>query len=290
MHLFCFGFGFTARALAARVLERGWRVSGTVRDAADSAGSPAGVDLMIFDGETPIADTGARLAGVTHLLCSIPPDAAGDPVLRCHAGDLAAMAGDLDWAGYLSTTGVYGDHGGGLVDETTPPAPSAARSRARAAAEAGWQALYDADRFPLHIFRLAGIYGPGRNALRQLRAGRARRVVKPGHVFSRIHVADAARVLDASMARSAPGAIYNVCDDEAAPPQDVIAFAAALLGVDPPPEIAIEEAGLSPMAASFYNDSKRVNNTRIKRDLGVDLHYPSYREGLRALLADEAGQ
>ena len=291
MHLLCFGFGYTARALAARLLERGWTVSGTTREEPAADDMLPGVRLTRFDGEEAMAGGAAVLAGVTHVLISIPPGADDDRVQRRHHGDLASAAENLRWAGYLSTTGVYGDHEGGWVDETTPLAPTSSRARARVDAEAAWARLARACGLPLHIFRLAGIYGPGRNALEAVLNGTARRIVKPGQVFGRIHVADAARVLAASMAAPAPGAIYNLCDDEPAPPQDVIAHAARLLNRDPPREVAIEKARLSAMAASFYRDNKRVGNDRIKRDLGVTLRYPTYRDGLQQILAGltEAG-
>ncbi len=219
-----------------------------------------------------------------HLLSSVPPDAAGDPVLDRHADDIGGLPG-LAWVGYLSTTGVYGDHGGAWVDEDTPRTPSGERGRRRVAAEDAWLGLWRRFGTPVHLFRLAGIYGPGRNALATVKAGNARRVVKPGQVFSRIHRDDIVQALIASMQAPNPGGAYNLCDDEAAPPQDVIAFACGLLGRAPPPEIAFSEAKLSPMARSFYDDNKRVRNERMKRELGVRLKWPTYREGLKGLLA-----
>jgi nucleoside-diphosphate-sugar epimerase len=207
------------------------------------------------------------------------PDGGGDPVLARHGADLAAAR--PDWVGYLSTTGVYGDHQGGWVDEATPLTPSTARGLARVQAEAAWAAL----GLPLHIFRLAGIYGPGRGPFEKVRNGTARRIVKPGQVFSRTHVDDIAQVLAASIARPDPGAVYNVCDDDPAPPEDVLAHAAELLGLPPPPEESWDSADMTPMARSFYAESKRVRNDRIKRDLGVRLIHPDYRSGLSALLA-----
>ena len=205
-------------------------------------------------------------------------------MLRAHRAAIEAAAPRLAWAGYLSTTGVYGDHGGGWVDEDTPPAPSTARGEARVRAEAEWRAV---PNLPLHVFRLAGIYGPGRGPFAKLRAGTARRVVKPGQVFSRIHVDDVALVLRASIDRPQPGAVYNVCDDDPAPPEDVIAHAARLLGLPPPPAVAFADAELSPMARSFYAESKRVSNRRIKEELGVALRHPDYRSGLAATLRAE---
>ncbi|QUS36116.1 SDR family oxidoreductase [Falsirhodobacter algicola] len=264
--LLSLGHGYSARALAARLLPRGWRVIGTTRDA--SKPWQPGVERLIWP--APIPD------GVTHLLASAAPDAAGDPFLATHAEALAALP--LHWAGYLSTTGVYGDHGGGWVDEDTPPAPTTRRGEQRLLAERQWQA-----RMPVHIFRLAGIYGPGRGPFEKVKDGTARRIIKPGQVFSRIHVEDIAQVLDASIHAPAPG-IFNVCDDDPAPPQDVIAEAARLLGLPIPPAIPFDEAEMSPMARSFYAESKRVRNDRMKA-LGVRLRFPDYRAGLADLLA-----
>lgn len=281
-HLFCFGLGYSARHLARALKAEGWRVSGTQRPREEAPqADPDGIPLWPFDPEHPLADPAACLSDVTHVLVSAPPGEAGDPVLQTHGDDLAS-APSLTWLGYLSTTGVYGDTGGAWVDETDETRPTAARSRRRLAAEQAWQA----SGLPVEIFRLAGIYGPGRSALDTLRRGAGRRIAKAGQVFSRIHVEDIAVVLRAAIARPQPGAVYNVCDDEPAPPQDVVAYAAGLLGLDPPPEIPFETADLSPMAASFYGDNRRVRNARIKRDLGVTLAHPTYREGLRALLSD----
>lgn len=290
-HLFCFGLGYSAVALARHLGNRGWRISGTSRDNAGAARlRDQGFDAHLFDGETAMADAPRTLAGVSHILISIPPGDDGDPALALHGADIAGLAGDagdgkLEWLGYLSTTGVYGDRGGQWVDENSRPAPTGARGRARLDAERGWCDLWRRHGVPVHVFRLAGIYGPGRNPLEALRGGKARRIDKPGQVFSRIHVDDLATVLAASMARPDAGAVYNVCDDEAAPPQEVIAFAAGLLGTTPPPLIPFAEAALSEMARSFYADNKRVRNRRIKSELGVALAYPTYREGLTALAA-----
>ncbi|MEX5727763.1 nucleoside-diphosphate-sugar epimerase [Rhodovulum iodosum] len=273
--LLSIGHGYTARALARR-LGPDWQVIGTTRSSEKAARlARAGVEPLVWPG----ADLDRALSRASHLLCSVAPGPEGDPVLAA-AGATLARARQLRWVGYLSTTGVYGDHGGGWVDEETPLTPGTARGEARVAAEADWAAL----DLPMHIFRLAGIYGPGRSALDQVRAGTARRIVKPGQVFSRIHVEDIAEVLATSMARPAAGAVYNVADDLPAPPQDVVACAAELLGVAPPPELAFEDADLSPMAKSFYSESKRVSNARIKERLGVSLAYPDYRAGLAALL------
>ena len=279
--LLSLGHGYSARALARLLRPEGWRIIGTTRSAEKAEALAAeGVEPLVWPG----SDLAPALAEATHLLSSVGPDAEGDPVLRQAGAAIAAAAPRLAWAGYLSTTGVYGDHRGGWVDEATPLAPATERGRRRVAAEQAWAGV---PGLPLHIFRLAGIYGPGRSAFDRLRAGTARRIVKEGQVFSRIHVDDIAQVLAASMARPDPGAVYNLADDDPAPPQDVIACAAELLGVPAPPEIPFEAAELSPMAASFYSESKRVRNDRIKAALGVRLLYPDYRAGLRAILAEE---
>ncbi len=281
---FCFGLGYSASFLARAVAAAGWRIAGTGRDGGTAAD---GVPLARFTRGKPLADARAALAGVTHLLVSIPPDATGDPVLAEHGADIACCRG-LRWLGYLSTTGVYGDRAGGWVDERSPTRPSGERGRRRLAAEQGWLELHRRHGVPTHIFRLAAIYGPGRNALDGMRQGRAQRIDKPGQVFSRIHVADLIAVLRASMAQPDPGAIYNVCDDDPAPPEQVVAYASALLGVTPPPLVPFDAAGLSPTARSFYDDNKRVANRRIKEELGVRISYPSYKEGLSALLSESS--
>jgi nucleoside-diphosphate-sugar epimerase len=281
-HLFCFGLGYSATFLARQLLAKGWQVTGTCRSRdTQVALSRLGIEAHLFDRDRPIGNLAALLERATHLLSSVPPDERGDPVLDLHRAEIDAASPRLDWIGYLSTTGVYGDRAGGWVDEMSELKPSGERGRRRVAAEQGWGAL----RQPAHLFRLAGIYGPGSSALDAVREGRAKRIAKPGQIFSRIHVADIARVLEASMARPHPGAAYNVCDDDPAPPSDVIAFAAALLNRPAPPEVPFEQADLSPMARSFYDDNKRVSNSRIKRELGVALQYPSYRIGLPAILA-----
>jgi nucleoside-diphosphate-sugar epimerase len=280
--LFCFGLGYSALALARDLMKEGWSVAGTTRsEEKRSALEAEGIEAHLFSREQPLADARTALLDVTHVVTSIAPDESGDPVLGCHEKDL--RAGDrLAWVGYLGTTGVYGDRQGGWVDESDPPAPSLPRTKRRVAAEGHWLA----SGMPAHIFRLAGIYGPGprRNALETVKSGRARRVVKPGQMFGRIHVDDIVQVLKASIARPNPGAIYNVVDDEPAPPQDVIAFAAELLGVEPPPEVPFEQADLSEAARSFYADNRKVANARIRNELGVDLKHPNYRDGLRSIL------
>lgn len=279
--LFCFGLGYSALALAETLLAEGWGVAGTCRAAEKQADfARRGVEALLFESDRPLVES--AFEGVTHVLQSIPPGAEGDPVLAMH-GAMLARRRQIRWFGYLSTTGVYGDRGGDWVEEHDDLQPTGERGRRRVAAEVGWSRLLYAEGLPLHVFRLAGIYGPGRSALDSLRAGTAKRVIKPGQVFSRIHVADIVQVLRASMARPNAGAVYNVCDDDPAPPWEVVEYAAELLGIPAPPAMPFEQAELSDMARSFYDDNKRVRNERIKRELGVQLMYPSYREGLRAL-------
>jgi nucleoside-diphosphate-sugar epimerase len=284
--LFCFGLGYSARAVARRLVRSGWTVTGTCRSMEKAALlREAGLSAVLFARDRPVEVE--TLNRATHALVSVPPDALGDPVLACHANHIAAMP-QLSWFGYLSTTGVYGDCGGGWVDESAELRPTGARGRGRVAAEQGWLGLWRDRHVPVHIFRLAGIYGPGRSAFDALRAGTAKRIDKPGQVFSRIHVEDLASVLLASMRQPRPGAVYNVCDDDPAPPEAVVAHAAALLGMEPPPLVPLAEAGLSSMARSFYDDNKRVSNRLIKTELGIRLRYPDFRAGLAAILMDEA--
>jgi nucleoside-diphosphate-sugar epimerase len=280
-HMLFFGLGYVARTLAARLRSQDWQITATSRYQAGLHDiEKQGYRAVRFDEANGL---GPDIFGaVTHALSSIPPGQEGDPVLATHRHNLME-APSLIWVGYLSTTGVYGDHGGGWVDERTPPTPVTDRSKRRLAAENQWLALQEKRGVPVHIFRLAGIYGPGRNPLASVAKGTARRIVKQGQIFSRIHVADIATVLEASIARPNPGAIYNVCDDFPAPPQDAVAYAAELMGVDPPPDIPFEKAELSEMASSFYSESKRVSNRRIKDELGVELAYPTYRDGLISL-------
>jgi len=288
-NLFCFGLGYTAGRLARTLAADGWSVAGTCRSAEQAAHlSEQGFRMHLFDGTSRPAAAEAWFDGVTHVLVSVPPGPDGDPVAE-HFGAAVAGLSSLAWLGYLSTTGVYGNTDGQWVDETAQLKPDVPRSARRVAAEQAWQDLAGGRGLPLHIFRLPGIYGPGRSTLDQVRAGKARRIVKPGHKFSRIHVDDIGRALRASMARPNPGAIYNVCDDEPAAPADVTAFACGLVGADPPPPIPFDEAAktMSPMGLSFWLDNRRVRNDRIKEELGVELAYPSFREGLTAIFQSE---
>ena len=283
MHLFCFGFGYCAEALARRLSARTVSLAGTRTNRAGSEAAPLGARLAEFKGDAASAEVEGLLAGTTHALISIPPDLEGDVVLRHFRDELAAL-GDLAWVGYLSTVGVYGDWQGQWVDEASPTRPISERGLRRVQAERAWLDFGTTTGKRVQVFRLAGIYGPGRSVIDALRAGTARRIVKPGQVFNRIHVDDVARMLVAAIDSDTGHSIYNVGDDEPAPPQDVVAYAAELMGLPVPPEVAFETAGLTGMAASFWVECKRVGNARIKADLGVELIYPTYREGLRALL------
>lgn len=286
--LFCFGLGFTARRLAESLRRDGWTVAGTSRAAERIAALAAdGIAAHRFDGDHPLDDPGAALAGTTHLLISAPPEDEGDVVLRLHEADIAAVE-TLEWIGYLSTTGVYGDHRGDWVDETSELRPLSPRALRRVAAEDAWLDVWHRYGLAVHVFRLAGIYGPGRSVFEQLAAGAAKRIDRPGQVFSRIHVDDIVAALRASMARPDPGAIYNVCDDLPVGAAEVVAYACELLGIEPPPLVPLEAAGLSPMAQSFYADSRRVRNDKIKTELGVALGYPDYRRGLESVLESRA--
>lgn len=278
-----FGFGYSAKALAPRLVDKGWRVSGSTRD-------PLNVPAIEAMGVKPVLigrdDLLSALKDATHLLLSAAPTQAGDPLLTM-LGELPPQTfPNLRWIGYLSTTGVYGDHQGGWVSETTPLAPTTQRGKMREKAEGAWQDFASQHDVPLSIFRLAGIYGPGRGPFSKIKSGKARRIIKDNQVFSRIHVDDIASVVETALNRPESSGVFNVCDDEAAAPQDVIGFAAELLGLPLPLAESIEDAEMSPMARSFYAESKRVRNDRIKDDLGVVLKYPNYKKGLRALLDD----
>lgn len=275
--LLTLGHGYSASAVAARLIPQGWTVIGTCRDAGRAqALRAAGVQPLMWP-----ADLGPALTTASHILISAAPDAAGDPFLRA-AGD-ALNAANPTWVGYFSTTAVYGDHQGAWVDEDTPVTPQSDRARHRVLAEQQWLNT----PLPVHIFRLAGIYGPSRGPFVKVREGSARRVIKPGQVFSRIHVDDIAETVLASIARPNPGRIYNVCDNDPAPPEDVLSYAATLLGLPEPPAVPYDQADMTPMARSFYGESKRVSNARILNELQVQLNHPTYREGLVSLLAAE---
>lgn len=283
MNLFVFGLGYTALHLIRRHRDRFGCVAGTVRSAEKAqALAQEGIAARLFAPGHLDPAIGDDLGRADLLLVSIAPGETGDPVLSAY-GQAIASAARPAWIGYLSTIGVYGDHGGAWIDETTPASPTTARARSRVAAEAGWLALAEEAGKAACVLRLGGIYGPGRNALADLKAGTARRIVKPGQVFNRTHVDDIAAAVLASAGRPDGPRLVNVTDDEPAPAQDVVAYAASLAGVAPPPEIAFETAELSPMAKSFYGNNRRVSNARLRGDLGVKLAYPTYREGLHAL-------
>lgn len=284
VHLFVFGLGYSAsRAAALMRADADW-IGGTVRDVHDAVRLAAtGIWTLTFDGVHPGIAVAEAVRHATHLIVSIPPGDS-DPVLALHRGSIVA-AEHLKWIGYMSTVGVYGDHAGAWVDETTTPAPGSARSEARLAAERTWQALADEKHVPLAIFRIAGIYGPGRNAFANLAAGTAHRIVKAGQVFNRIHVDDIAVAVRAALEKRAEG-VFNLADDKPAAPDEVVTYAAKLMGVAPPPAVPFATADLSPMARSFYSENKSVRNARIKAALGVTLRYPTYREGLTAMWRD----
>lgn len=279
--LFAIGLGYSAAAVGDLLLRDGWIIGGTVRD-------PSRMITLLHSGFNPVLFSDeptmrSALAKTTHLLLSAPPLEGGDPVLATFASVLE-QAADLEWIGYLSTIGVYGNQDGAWIDETTRPSPGNPRTAARAVAEAAWMDFGTRRNVAVDVFRLSGIYGPGRSPLEKVARGEARRIVKPGQVFNRIHVDDIAQTVIAAIRKpGAPGEhrIFNVTDDEPAPPQDVVAFAAELLGAPLPEAVPFEKADLSPMARSFYEDNKRVKNDRIKDILDVTLKYPTYREGLR---------
>jgi nucleoside-diphosphate-sugar epimerase len=285
--LLCFGLGYSAEHFIAKYGDGSEHIVGTVRGAERAAVLSArfgsGLNILAFDGTSPTPDLTNAIGEADVALVSIPQTAKGDPVLAAFGGALE-RASRLRSVVYLSTVGVYGDHSGAWVDEETPPRPDSVRSRERLAAEQAWQAFGRRSHKAIAILRLAGIYGPGRSALVQIARGEARRIIKPGQVFNRIHVGDIAQAIDAAFAHNADG-IFNVADDEPALPDDPIVFAAQLLGRDPPPEIRFEDAvsSMSPMAVTFWQDCRRVRNDKLKRELGVTLDYPTYREGLRAL-------
>jgi nucleoside-diphosphate-sugar epimerase len=286
--LFCFGYGYTCDYLAHELLAQGgWSVGGTTRDPEKRAFLRArGIQAHLFDYERPLGDPYFILDGTTHLLISTPPDDMGDPTFAMHAADILRIP-TLKWVGYLSTIGVYGDRDGGIVDERSEIRPNSKRGTRRVRAEAEWLSLFQGYGLPVHVFRLAGIYGPGRSALDSVRAGVARRINKPGQVFNRIHVEDIVQVLLASMAKPHPGQPYNLADDDPVPSHEVIKYACEVLGMTPPPLIPYNEADMAPITRSFYADNKRVANNLIKGELGVTLKYPDFRAGIDACLAAE---
>ncbi|MBL0319500.1 MAG: SDR family oxidoreductase [Alphaproteobacteria bacterium] len=279
--LFCFGYGYTASSLAQRLRPRGWKIAGTLRNS-DKAKQAHNVldEVFLWPNQDNNNESKAWVfpAGITHVLLSIPPVNGQDIVYPAMIDALKKLP-HLTWVGYLSTTGVYGDHLGEWVTEETPVNPPNTRTQARVQAEQSWLN----SGLPTQVFRLSGIYGPGSSAFDALLDGTARRIDKPGQVFSRIHVEDIAQTLWASMQKPNPGRIYNLADDEPCPQHEVVAYAASLLGMAPPPLVAFDEADLSEMARSFYQSNRRVANKRMKEELGVDLAYPSYKDGLLAI-------
>ena len=277
--LFCFGFGYSCAALARLCADAGWKISGTCRTPQKRDYLiQQGIDAHCMSDDEMLENTADIFRDVTHIVHSIPPSSSGDNVSRHYTKALSA-APMLQWFAYLSTTGVYGDHQGKWVDETTPPTPPDERTKRRLEAEATWLA----SGLPVHVFRLAGIYGPGRNAFEDVLKLHAHRIYKEGQVFSRIHVEDIARVLFASIAQPCIGQIYNVCDDEPASAPEVVEYASMLAGVEPPPMQDYATAQLSDMARSFYASNRRVSNRKIKESLGVKLLFPTYRQGLDAI-------
>ena len=289
MTLFVFGLGFSARRFSECARGRFPQIVATVTDPdkARALETETGLSMRAFGPDTDDPRIPADLAAADALLVSVPPDRDGDPVLRRFHDDIAKSR--IGWIGYLSTIGVYGDHGGAWIDEATPATPKSARSQGRLAVENAWLALGAETGKAVQVFRLSGIYGPGRNPIVKLRDGRSQRIVKAGQVFNRIHIDDIAATLLASLDRPREGAVYNVTDDEPAAPQTVTEYAAALAGLPLPPEVDFETADLSPMARSFYGENKRVRNRLIREELGVDLAFPTYREGLQALKDEGAG-
>ncbi|NNE40977.1 MAG: SDR family oxidoreductase [Marinicaulis sp.] len=283
------GAGYTARALARRLRETDWRINGSVREKRKA-------EMIVANGIAPFVWNNdfikpEHLGETTAILVSTPPADAGCPALNAlrHAiiTEKAPQPSDIRWLGYLSSNGVYGDHNGAWVHEKSAMLATSERSKRRIKAERLWRDFADEHELPLTIYRLPGIYGPGRSAIDTVRSGNAKRIYKPGQVFNRMHVDDIARVLATSLHELITPELVNLSDDEPSPPQDVIEYACSLLGVEPPPLVPIEQAQLSPMAASFYTDNKRISNALMKKTFGLDLEYPSYREGLRAIYEDE---
>ncbi len=276
--LFVFGMGYSAQAVAEHSAAQFTSITGTTRSREKAvATGRAGTKYLLFDGEKPSEELVKALESATHLLISIAPGDQ-DPVLAA-IPDLRSLARNLQWVGYLSTVGVYGNHDGAWVDEDTDPLPVSKRSIQRLNAENAWQQFAEEAKLPLTIFRLSGIYGPGRNAFINIEAGKSRRLVKPGQVFNRIHRDDIGRAVTLAMQGNIPGTI-NITDDEPSPPQHVVSFAHALMGKEPPPDIDFETADLTPMARSFYGENKRVANTRSKSELGMEYQWPDYRTAL----------
>jgi len=285
--LFCFGFGYTCSYLAQHLIDDGWSIGGTTTDPDNCEFlRDHGIDAILFNQSHPISNIENYLKDTTHILLSIPPNEYGDISYETHGHELCHLK-NLEWIGYLSTTAVYGNQDGNWVNEETPPAPTSRRGSQRLIAENKWYEFYKRHNLPLHIFRLAGIYGPGRSAIDTVRMGTARRIKKEGHVFNRVFVDDIVQTLIASMNAPKPGEIYNVADDMPAPSHEVIEYAYNLLNMEPPPIIPFEQADLAPIVRSFYSDNKRIKNDKIKEELGVNLICPDFKSGLDACLEFE---
>lgn len=288
-HLFCFGYGYSCAHLGRDLLHdnNGWSIYGTTRDLDKKADlRSSGIKSYLFDFDAPLPDPLYMLRDVTHILISTPPTDNGDPTFIAHAHDIISLP-NLKWVGYLSTTSSYGDRGGGWVDENSQTRPTTKRGSRRLKAENQWLSLFYSHNIPVNIFRLSGIYGPERSALDSVRSGIARRVDKPGHMFSRVHIDDIVQVLKASMNNPKAGQIYNICDDMPTPSHEVIKYACDLLGIEPPPLVSFDDVDLAPITQSFYADNKRVRNDKIKHDLGIVLKYPDYKSGLIACLESD---
>lgn len=288
--LFCFGYGYSCEYLS-RALKAagGWDIAGTTRDPEKRrALRDQDIKAFLFSNDIPLADPLYMMRDATHILISTPPSDHGDPSFLFHGEDILKLP-KVEWVGYLSTTGSYGDRGGEWVDETARARPTTQRGSRRLKAEEQWLSLFETHNIPVHIFRLAGIYGPGRSALDSVRSGVARRIDKPGHAFSRIHIDDIVQILMASMHNIRPGEIYNVCDDEPAPSHEVIDYACQLLGIESPPLQPFDKVDMAPITRSFYTDNKRIKNDKIKTDLGISLKYKTYKDGLEGCLDAEQG-
>jgi hypothetical protein len=292
-HLFCFGYGYCSDALVRTLrgdAAQDWRFSGTTRDSDKRLMMEQfGIKSFLFDATQPLSDPQLLLRDVTHILISTPPDDDGDPVFSFHADDIVKLP-NVQWIGYLSSTSVYGDRNGDWVDETSELRPTSKRGTRRAKAEGQWLSLYKKHNLPVHIFRLAGIYGAGRSAIDTIRAGIAQMIDKPGHVFNRIHIDDIVQILQASMDKPQAGRVYNLCDDLATPGHEILTYACNLLGIKPPPLIPFEESGIPPIARSFYKDNKQIRNDRVKTELSITLKHPDYRSGLQACLTAGRGE
>ena len=287
--LFCFGYGYVCHHLADRLRLYDWEIAGTTTDTDKKDRMiESGVNAYVFDTSRPLVDPTSALKDVTHILLSVPPTNAGDIVFDLHSADIAELP-SLEWIGYLSTTAVYGNRDGKWVDETSDTSPTSRRGSLRLKAEQQWLSLFSRHALPMHLFRLAGIYGPGRSALDAVRAGTSRRIDKPGHAFNRIHVDDVVETLIASMNAPKPGEIYNLSDNNPVSSHEVIEFACRLLGMPVPELIPFDQTTMAPIVRSFYTDNKRISNKKIKTDLGVTLLHPDFKSGLSTCFAAEDG-